>query len=92
MAECLLAPAGAVDAPYLNVRSFRVDVDGLAEGCSRSVPEISARDQRKSPLEQNDCQSHRVSTINLHWPGDVRVQTFAMHPLNLQIASAKARS
>jgi len=42
VAECLLAPAGAVDAPYLNVRSFRVDVDGLAEGCSSSVPEISA--------------------------------------------------
>ena len=36
MAECLLAPAGAVAAPYLNVRSFRVDVDGLAQERSGS--------------------------------------------------------
>ena len=85
MAECLLAPAGAVDAPYLNVRSFRVDVDGLAEGCSRSTPESNTNDQ-SSRTTANQIE------INLHWPGDVRAQTFAMHPLNLQIASAKARS
>ncbi len=72
--------------------SQREIVSGRCGRSGRRLLKISARDQRKSPLEQNDCQSHRVSTINLHWPGDVRVQTFAMHPLNLQIASAKARS
>ena len=57
MAECLLAPGGAVDAPYLNVRSFRVDVDGLTEGCFRSTSEISANDQsRRTTANQIEFQ------------------------------------